>query len=85
MKYAEDTIRETIASRAETLGLTAYAVAKWCRENTEAKTINADSVKRYFDGRCALNSRYVSAVCAAVGLKLVNTRPRMKVRKELGN
>lgn len=76
-KLMEDTIRETIASRAKSQGLSAYAVAKWCRENTAAKTISADSVKRYFDGKCALNSRYVSAVCAAIGLQLVETRPKM--------
>ena len=38
-----DTIRETIIARAETLGLTSYAIAKLC---TGEKTPDPDTVRR---------------------------------------
>ena len=66
-----DPIREAITARAESLGLTAYAVAKQCE-------LDPGTVKRYFAGRCALNSRYVSAICEVLRLEL---RPKPKSRK----
>ena len=67
----QDSIRETITARAETLGLTAYAVAKQC-------DLDPGTVKRYFDGRCALNSRYVSKLCKVLRLELRPVRTRRK-------
>ena len=58
-----DTIRETIATRAETLGLTAYAIGK-------QTGIDPGTVNRYLTGKCALNSRYVSGICDFLGLVL---------------
>ena len=58
---SDDWIRETVAARAEQRGLSAYAVAKEIGATPE-------TVKRYFEGRCALNSRYVSAICDVLGL-----------------
>lgn len=58
---SDDWIRETVAARAEERGLTAYAVAK------EAE-LDPQTVKRFLDGRCALNSRYVSRICDVLGL-----------------
>ena len=60
-----DWIRETIAARAVTLGLTAYAVAKSCDPPLDPGT-----VKRYLDGRCRLNSEYVGRICRALKLTL---------------
>ena len=59
----EDWIRETVAARAESLGLTAYAIG-------QQSGIDPGTVKRYLEGRCALNSRYVSRVCDILGLVL---------------
>lgn len=55
-----DPLREQIAERVESLGLTAYALAKTCE-------IDPDSIRRYLAGRSALNSRYVSAILSAIG------------------
>lgn len=60
-----DWIQETITARAETLGLTAYAVAKACEPSLDPGT-----VKRYFEGRCRLNSEYVGRICKVVRLTL---------------
>lgn len=60
-----DWIQETIAARAETLGLTAYAVAAKCEPPLDAGT-----VKRYFKGRCRLNSEYVGRISDVLRLKL---------------
>lgn len=59
----QDTIQQAIAARAEELGLTAYAVAKKCG-------ITPEAVKRFFAGRAALNSRYVSKICEVLQLEL---------------
>ncbi len=56
-----DWIQETVAARAKERGLTAYAVAK-------AADLDPQTVKRFFDGKCALNSRYVSRICEVLGL-----------------
>lgn len=56
-----DWIQEVVAARAEERGLTAYAVAK------EAE-LDPQTVKRFMEGRCALNSRYVSRICDVLGL-----------------
>ena len=69
----DDWIRDAIVARADKLGLTAYAVAKHCE-------IDPSAVKRYFTGRCALNSRYVSSICEAVGLRLTNAKPKLTVK-----
>jgi hypothetical protein len=58
-----DTIREVISVRAQERGLTAYAIGK-------ATDIDPDTVRRYLTGRCALNSRYVSAICSLLELEL---------------
>ena len=58
-----DWIQQAIAARAETLGLTAYAVARDCEPS-----LNANTVKRYFEGRCRLNSEYVGRICDVLGL-----------------
>lgn len=60
-----DEIQKAISSRAEDLGLTAYAIAKQC-DGKPSK----DAVNRYLRGDCALNSRYVSAICKVLGLEL---------------
>lgn len=70
-----DTIRETIIARAETLGLTAYAIAKQC---VGEKTPDPDTVKRYLSGVVSLNSRYVSQICDVLGLEL---RPKGRRKK----
>ena len=64
-----DWISETITARAETLGLSAYVVAKACEPQLDPGT-----VKRYFDGRCRLNSEYVGRICKVVGLTLLPCR-----------
>lgn len=58
-----DWIQRTISDRAETLGLTAYAVAQQCEPPLDPGT-----VKRYLDGRCRLNSEYVGRICDVLGL-----------------
>lgn len=50
-----------VAARALQRGLTAYAVAK-------SADLDPQTVKRFFEGRCALNSRYVSRICDVLGL-----------------
>jgi len=67
-----DSIRETIASRAETLGLTAYAIG-------QKAEIDPGTVKRYLTGRCSLNSPYVSAICDVLGLEL---KPKSKTKRQ---
>ena len=62
-----DTIRETIIARAESLGLTSYAIAKLC---VGEKTPDPDTVRRYLTGAVSLNSRYVSQICEVLGLEL---------------
>lgn len=61
-----DWISEAIAARAAERGLTAYAVAEACR--AAGHPIDHGTVKRYFSGRCALNTRHVSAICDVLGL-----------------
>lgn len=63
---SDDLIRDTISARAESLGLTAYAISKACGGSP-----NPEATKRYLTGRCSLNTRYVSQICAVVGLELM--------------
>ncbi len=60
---SEDKIQRAIAARADQLGLSAYAVAKHC-------DISPEAVKRFFTGRAALNSRYVSKICEVLKMEL---------------
>ena len=60
---SDDPIRDVVSARAEKLGLTAYAIG-------QLTDIDAGTVKRYLTGRCSLNSRYVSRICAALELEL---------------
>jgi len=70
-----DFIQRRIASRAETLGMTAYAIAKAiAKANNKGPT--EETVKRYLAGRSALNSRYVSAICRVLDLDLVPLEKR---------
>lgn len=62
----QDWIRETLAARAADLGLTAYTVGK-------ATGIDVGTVRRYFTGRCALNSRYVSAIASHLGMTMTTS------------
>lgn len=64
-----DWIQETIAARAETLGLSAYAIAKQVREADPSCTLSSETAKRFLDGKCALNSGYVSRIAAVLGLE----------------
>lgn len=65
-----DHIRDTIIARAETLGLSAYEIAKQCDGSP-----NSEAVKRYLTERCSLSTRYVSRICDVLGLEL---RPKKK-------
>ena len=60
-----DKIQAVIAARAEKLGLSAYAISQRLGGAPSKET-----VARYLAGRCALNSRYVSALCEVLGLEL---------------
>lgn len=67
-----DWISETLSDRAETLGLSAYAVARRCEPPLDPGT-----VKRYFEQRCRLNSEYVGRICDVLGL---NVKPGRRVK-----
>ena len=58
-----DAIRDTVIARAETLGVSAYAIAKACE-------LDPSTVVRYLNGKCSLNSCYVSLVCMFLDLEL---------------
>ena len=73
-----DTIRETIIARAETLGLTAYAIAKAIHESTGSTSPDVGTVKRYMTGVVSLNSRYVSQICDVLGLELTVKKRKRK-------
>ena len=70
-----DTLRTTIIARAESLGLSAYAIAQQAE-------MDPQTVKRYLSERCSLNSRYVSQICSVLGLEL---KPSKRVRKVASN
>ena len=57
-----DPLRDLIRKRADSLGLTYYALAKLCGDNP-----TDDAVRRYLTGRTALNSRYVSTLLGVLG------------------
>jgi len=67
-----DWISVTLAARAETLGLSAYAVAAKCEPPLDPGTVS-----RYLTGRCRLNSEYVGRICDALGLVV---RPGKRVK-----
>jgi hypothetical protein len=73
-----DSLRETIATRAETLGLSAYAIGL-------ASDIDPGTVKRYLTGRCSLNSRYVSVICELLQLELLPVVSRKMTKPAKGN
>jgi ribosome-binding protein aMBF1 (putative translation factor) len=60
-----DHLQSVITARAETLGLSAYEIAKRCGESP-----NKEAVRRYLTGRCSLGSAYVSKICDVLGLEL---------------
>jgi transposase len=68
-----DRIRDAVIARAETLGLSAYEIAKRCDGSP-----NSEAVKRYLTRRCSLSTRYVSTICDVLGLEL---KPKKKVNK----
>lgn len=74
-----DAIRETIIARAETLGLTAYAITRECKTRHGEQSPSDDAVKRYLSGKCSLNSRYVSQICDVLNLEL---RPTKKAKRQ---
>lgn len=59
----DDWIQQVVAARAEERGRTAYAIAK-------SAELDPQTVKRFLEGRCALNSRYVAKICDVLGLVL---------------
>lgn len=65
-----DRIRDAVIARAETLGLSAYEIAKRCDGSP-----NSEAVKRYLTERCSLSTRYVSRICDVLDLEL---RPKKK-------
>jgi hypothetical protein len=69
-----DAIRSVIAARAETLGLTAYEIAKRCDWSP-----NPEAVRRYLTGRCGLGSGLVSKICGVLALEL---RPAKRRKRE---
>lgn len=60
-----DTLRQTIIARAESLGLTAYAISVRCGGSP-----NPEATRRYLTERCHLGSQYVSRICDVLGLEL---------------
>lgn len=60
-----DHLQSVIAAQAETLGLSAYEIAKRCDGSP-----NPEAVKRYLTGRCGLGSAYLSKICDVLGLEL---------------
>lgn len=79
-----DTLRETIIARAETLGMTAYGIAKAIHEATGSTSPDVGTVKRYMTGVVSLNSRYVSQICEVLGLELVEKKRTKKKTKSVG-
>ena len=68
-----DNLQSVIAARAETLGLSAYEIAKRCEGSP-----NPEAVRRYLTGRCGLGSPYVSRICEVLGLEL---RPKKRGKR----
>jgi hypothetical protein len=69
----DDVIQATIARRAAEMRMTAYAISEAIENGPSHAT-----AKRYLDGRCSLNSRYVSQICEVLGLELRQKRRRKK-------
>jgi hypothetical protein len=65
-----DQIRETIIARAESLGLTAYAISQQCGGSP-----NPEATRRYLTERCHLGTQYVSKICDVLGLELKVAKP----------
>ena len=71
MSDTNDWIRDSVASGAESQGLTAYAISKLLDGSPTEET-----VKRYISKRCHLGTQHVSKICDVLGLDL-----RLKKRK----
>jgi len=65
MHEPNDWIRDSVASAAESQGLTAYAIAKLLDGRP-----TEESVKRYIAKRCHLGTQHVSRICDVLGLDL---------------
>jgi hypothetical protein len=65
MTEPNDWIRDSVASAAESQGLTAYAIAKLLNGSPTEET-----VKRYIAKRCHLGTQHVSKICDVLGLDL---------------
>ena len=66
-------LQSTVATRAETLGLSSYEISKRCDGSP-----NKEAVRRYMTGRADLGSSYVAKICEVLGLEL---RPVKKSKK----
>lgn len=69
MTEQNDWIRDSVASAAESQGLTAYAIAKLLDGRPTEET-----VKRYIAKRCHLGTQHVSRICDVLGLDLKSKR-----------
>jgi hypothetical protein len=58
-------LQTTIATRAESLGLSSYEISKRCDGSP-----NKEAVRRYVTGRSDLESKYVAKICGVLGLEL---------------
>ena len=65
MHEPNDWIRDSVASAAESQGLTAYAISKLLDGRPTEET-----VKRYIAKRCHLGTQHVSRICDVLGLDL---------------
>lgn len=63
MTTPPDPLRDLIRDRADSLGLSSYAIAQRCGPGGPTQ----DAVRRYLTGRTALNSRYTSAILEVLG------------------
>ena len=71
MHEPNDWIRDSVASAAESQGLTAYAISKLLDGRP-----TEESVKRYIAKRCHLGTQHVSRICDVLGLCLVKPKRR---------
>ena len=67
-------IRKVVVARADTLGLTAYAVAT----RTGGRVL-PDTVKNYFEGRSGMTTTHLQHVLDVLGLTLIVPRQKRKV------
>jgi hypothetical protein len=71
MHEPNDWIRDSVASAAESQGLTAYAIAKLLDGRPTEET-----VKRYIAKRCHLGTQHVSRICDVLELDLKAKRKK---------